>query len=322
MSDQGDSSSESSASPSGSASDLSERDFHASDVESFVGSDVSHLCSISDLEGLSESDSKASYEVPGDQATTERSSEASNLGGENNIFRAENLIVEQPTVDEGEVDQSIPGGRSIAHHTLNNHLCQFLSTDIETGGEFAGIIQLSAEIVHMKLLLMGKKLASEKAEDCCHGCMFNRYVQPGCAPDYWDQRSIDVHGILPMDPRITGADKMRIVWPQFLSWLAEHSTAAQPIFLVAWNGGTCNLKWLWRLTQAPNLQYSWPENVRYFIDPCHVIAKYMSCPLNETKSKTQGSSVCAALCQELCWRIKFTVEGGQKDGWYCCFLML
>jgi hypothetical protein len=48
MSDQVDSSSESSASPSGLASDLSERDFHASDVESFVGSDVSHLCSISD----------------------------------------------------------------------------------------------------------------------------------------------------------------------------------------------------------------------------------------------------------------------------------
>jgi hypothetical protein len=123
MSDQGDSSSESSASPSGLALDLSERDFHASDVESFIGSDVSHLCSISDLEGLSESASKASHEVPGDQATTERSSEASNLGGENDIFRAENLIVEQPTVDEGEVDQSIPSGRSIAHHTLNNHLC-------------------------------------------------------------------------------------------------------------------------------------------------------------------------------------------------------
>jgi hypothetical protein len=43
MLDQGDSSSESSASPSGLALDLSERDFHASDVESFVGSDVSHL---------------------------------------------------------------------------------------------------------------------------------------------------------------------------------------------------------------------------------------------------------------------------------------
>ncbi len=81
-----DSSSELSASPSSLASDLSERDFHASDVKSFIGSDVSHLCSISDLESLSESDSEASHQLPGDQATTERSSEASNLGGNNEIL--------------------------------------------------------------------------------------------------------------------------------------------------------------------------------------------------------------------------------------------
>ncbi len=87
--------------------------------------------------------------------------------------------MEQPAVDEGEVDRSIPGSRSIAHHTLNNHLCQFLSIDIETGGDFAGIIQLLAELVHMKLLLTGKKIASDKAEDCRRGCTFNRYVQPG-----------------------------------------------------------------------------------------------------------------------------------------------
>ena len=54
------------------------------------------------------------------------------------------------------------------------------------------------------------------------------------------------------------------------------------------NGGACDLKWLWRLIQAPNSQYSWPANVRYFIDPCHVIAKYKPCGLNKTKTKMQG----------------------------------
>ncbi len=161
------------------------------------------------------------------------------------------------------MDQSIPGGRSISHHTLNNQLCQYLSIDNETGGEIAGIIQLSAEIVHMKLVSTGRKLTSDKAEDCRRGCTFNRYVQPGCAPEYWDHKSIDVHGILPTNPR----------------------------FFVAWNGGTCDLKWLWKLTQAPNLQYSLPENVRYFIDPCCVIVKYKSCLLNKTKSKTQGHAL-------------------------------
>jgi hypothetical protein len=61
MLEQWDSSSELSASSSSLASDVSERDFHASDAESFIASDVSHLCSISELEGLSESDSEASH---------------------------------------------------------------------------------------------------------------------------------------------------------------------------------------------------------------------------------------------------------------------
>ena len=108
--------------------------------------------------------------------------------------------------------QSIPGGRSIAHHTLNSHLCQFLSIDIETGGDIAGIIQLSAEIAQMKLVSTGtgKKVGCDKAVDCCH-CpeTFNTYVQLGCTPAYWAQSSIDAHGILPTYPRITGADDIR-----------------------------------------------------------------------------------------------------------------
>ncbi len=115
--------------PDGSALDLSGEDFHASDVGSIIFSDASHLCSVSDIEGLSESGGKASDTVPGDQVTTERSSEESNLGGKNDILRGKNSFVEQPTVDEGKVDQLIPGGRSMAHHKLNNNLCQFLSID-------------------------------------------------------------------------------------------------------------------------------------------------------------------------------------------------
>jgi hypothetical protein len=48
---------------------------------------------------------------------------------------------------------------------------------------------------------------------------------------------------------------------------------AEMVVLVAWNGETCNLKWLWRLTQAPNSRYSLPDNIKYFIDPYRVIEK-------------------------------------------------
>ncbi len=74
-------------------------------------------------------------------------------------------------------------------------------------------------------------------------------------------------------------------------WLSEHTSAAETISLVAWNGGACDLKLLWRLTQAPNSQYFGPANVRYFINPCRVIAKYKLCKLNKTKTKTQGHAL-------------------------------
>jgi hypothetical protein len=86
------------------ASDLSGEDFHASDLGFIIPSDASRLCSVSCLEGLSESDCKASEEVPNEEVTVERSCEVSNLRGENDIFMNENSIVDQPNVDEGEAE--------------------------------------------------------------------------------------------------------------------------------------------------------------------------------------------------------------------------
>jgi hypothetical protein len=113
------------------------------------------------------------------------------------------------------------GGRSKAHNTLNNQHCPFLSIDIETGGDIAGIIQLSAEITYMRLVLVGSKLAHDKEEDV-RRCTetFNKYVKLECAPEYWSQSSIDVHGILPTNARITRAKGMKTVWPQFLLWVS------------------------------------------------------------------------------------------------------
>ncbi len=57
--------------------------------------------------------------------------------------------------------------------------------------------------------------------------------------------------------------------------------------MFAWNDGkACDLKWLWQLTQAPNLRYSLPPNIKYFLDPPYcVIEKYKTCAFNKTRSK-------------------------------------
>jgi hypothetical protein len=161
-----------------------------------------------------------------------------------------------------------------------------MSFDIETAGEIAGIVQISAEIVRFKLNSAMKKVGSDHADNIERVAdTFNSYVNPEVWPKYWDQKSISVHGILPEDKRIKNAGNMRTVWPKFQCWFLSSVSPAKMVVLVAWNGAACDLKWLWRLTQAPNLMYSLPPNIKYFIDPYHVIEKYKSCVFNKTKSK-------------------------------------
>ncbi len=78
---------------------------------------------------------------------------------------------------------------------------------------------------------------------------------------------------------------MRTVWPEFQRWFLSNVSPTEMVVLVAWNGEACDLKWLWRLTQAPNSMYSLPPNIKYFIYPYCVIEKYKKCAFNKTKSK-------------------------------------
>jgi hypothetical protein len=100
-------------------------------------------------------------EDPGGTDQEEASTEDPNFIHENQDYSLEIPGVAPPNnsddIDEEEVPQSIPGGRSIAHNILNNQHCPFLSIDIDTGGDIAGIIQLSADTTHMRLVFGGVK---------------------------------------------------------------------------------------------------------------------------------------------------------------------
>ena len=54
--------------------------------------------------------------------------------------------------------------------------------------------------------------------------------------------------------------------------------------MLAYNGETCDLKWIWRLTQAPGLPYGMPQKLKYFLNPLRVIKNYKGCKLNLVKS--------------------------------------
>jgi hypothetical protein len=203
-------------------------------------------------------------------------------------------IVTDPIINSGSIGEegglgTIPKGRSIALNIFNNQTTVFLSFDIDTAGEIAGIVQISAEIVRFKINSAKKKVGSDHAGDILQEeDTFNRYINPVARPEYWDQHSISVRGILPDSERIINAGNMRTVWPEFQRWFFSIVSPAEMVVLVAWNGETCDLKWLWMLTQAPNSRYSLPDNIKYFIDPYRVIEKYKTCPFNKTKSKIEA----------------------------------
>jgi hypothetical protein len=113
----------------------------------------------------------------------------------------------------------------------------FLLLDIEIGGEHAGIIQLSAEIVRMKLC-PGRGVSQDRVEEVERVATFDSYVKPECI--IWDQRCINIHQIHPKDDRIVSAHNIDNVWLQFKTWLNRHVGMSETVILVAWNGENCD----------------------------------------------------------------------------------
>ena len=104
-----------------------------------------------------------------DQPQQERGGGGLNLAVETEILDSE-FGSEDPVINSGAIGEdgglrTIPKGRSIAHKIFNNQHAVFLSFDIETAGEIAGIVQISAEIVHLKINLTKKKVGSDYADD-------------------------------------------------------------------------------------------------------------------------------------------------------------
>ena len=83
----------------------------------------------------------------------------------------------------------------------------------------------------------------------------------------------------------------RVVWEQFHEWVNEHIPDGRCAILVAWNGATSDMKWLWKLMQAPNTPYQMPPKLTYFMDPYRVISGYKGCQINMVHSCIKGYSL-------------------------------
>ena len=90
------------------------------------------------------------------------------------------------------------------------------------------------------------------------------------------------------DSRIANADDIATVCERFNVWIDHHTSPEETIVLVAWNGATCDLKWLWKVTQAPLLALNLSSKIKYFIGPYRVIKKYTQGGLHRSKSKIKS----------------------------------
>ena len=188
-------------------------------------------------------------------------------------------------------------GRSMGHHHFKQNKLVFVSLDLETGGEGCGIVQISAEIVRPVLQREGKMTAKDQLagpvergttqyndESNPGGTLFNEYVNPGEDAE-WSEKATEVTGLTKDDPRITTARSLNDVWTSFCLYIHNNIAEDERGVIVAYNGAGCDMKWLWRLTQAPNSTELMPERLAFYMDPLKIMKKWKSCRLHKKHSK-------------------------------------
>ena len=102
---------------------------------------------------------------------------------------------------------------------------------------------------------------------------------------------------------------MDVVWEEFIGCFGTNMNREEVGILVAYNGETCDLKGLWKLTQAPRSPYDLPSKLKYFMDPLKVIGHYSGCKLNPKHSKLDSLEL------GVVW--KHINEGANLNGAHC-----
>jgi hypothetical protein len=214
----------------------------------------------------------------------------------------ENGTAAPPAAATSETEPSIPRGRSICHFKIMEKKLVFVSLDLETGGENCGIVQLSAEIARIELDQNEGNVRKDTLSNVVRdgtvfneqtnsgGMAFNEYVNPGEDAE-WAAAATATHGLSAMDERITSARDIGEVWISFCSWIEKNIAADEEGVIIAYNGAGCDMKWIWRLTQAPNALHAMPARLAYFMDPLKMIKKWKSCKIHPLRSKLESLSL-------------------------------
>ena len=90
---------------------------------------------------------------------------------------------------------------------------------------------------------------------------FNEHVKP--PPNTrWSQTLKDVTGLHPNHPSTTNADALEVVWEKITNHINEHVGKDERGLLVAWNGASCDVEWLCRMTEGRGAHLSFPPTAQ------------------------------------------------------------
>jgi hypothetical protein len=181
------------------------------------------------------------------------------------------LMSDDESAEANENATTLPStngkGNSKAHDLIMKGHIALVSFDVETGGEECGVCQISA----VAFDLQGNSLCGD----------FDFYVKPPRSAK-WDKHAVAVHLLDANHESIKSADPIETVWPMFVDWCEALTSDGQTkVVLVAWNGTTCDIKWIHRLTSpSGEWKLKMPDGCDFFCDPYKAIKHYKTCELN------------------------------------------
>ena len=198
----------------------------------------------------------------------------------------------------------IPRGCSEIHHDLTANNVVFFSIDLEHGGDWAGILQLSS----VAFTLDGTELET-----------FNEYVKPPTGAIIPDAQS-EVNHLSQQSAAIQNAQPIAYVWPQFVEYVERQlCNGTKKGVMVAWSGKACDCEWVFRVTELKRWTHTpsgaaipgmrMPRGLDYFIDPGNVIKEYPSCKLNNKWTELVGYG----LAQTWCYVKQLELLEGEHD---------
>ena len=80
-----------------------------------------------------------------------------------------------------------------------------------------------------------------------------------------------------------GAYPIGMVWGRFEAFIEKMIRKTKKGILVAWNVQSCDMEWIYRITQIPNTVLNMPSRIKYFMDRMDIIKQYKGCKTNQMK---------------------------------------